>query len=151
MSMTLWVHVLEGRTLSKDNTDHYYLTKLSGELDELCKSLGFEGFYKFIDDTDFKSNLDVGFDEEDSESDSDDEVELDLDTGWSYGIDDMQWFEATAGLSVLRGLAGAIDTGALAELDADQRQELLQELGHCISLIEGPAQRGGKFHLAMVM
>jgi hypothetical protein len=157
MGMTLWIHTLEGRAMTKDSDDHSFMHRLQEELDALGVARGVGKISEFFDYTDMNYNMDDefgdGFDEgnDDEDEDSDEEPELDPETGYGYGIDDMQWFDASAGLKTLRSLRDAVAGGALGNLATEQRADLLWELDDCVQRLEGPAGRGGRFHLAVVM
>ncbi len=140
MGMTLWVHTLNGRTLRQDEDDHSYMNRLSNELDQVCTGSNLPKLSNFFDYTDLNCNM------------AEEEVRaIDPETGWAYGIDDMQWFDAAAGAHTLRSLEFAVAGGAIPTLDASAREELLWELGHAAGLVEAAAAQGGKFHLAVVM
>jgi hypothetical protein len=159
MGMTLWIHTLEGREMSKDSDDHSLMHRLQEELDALGLERGVGKFSEFFDYTDmnysmddeFGDEFDEGEDDGDDDDDSDEEPELDPETGYGYGIDDMQWFDASAGLKTLRSLREAVAQGALGDLADEQRADLLEELDDCTKRLEAPAERGGRFHLAVVM
>ena len=43
-----------------------------------------------------------------------------------------------------------VATVGLTGLDPDLRADLLEELDDCIAVLDGPASRAGKFHLAVI-
>jgi hypothetical protein len=99
------------------------------------------------------------FDDEDDEEGNDEteaaaedgnEPAVDPETGLGYGIDDMAWFDAAEGLESLKAMRGHVAAAGLTGLEPDQNADLLEELDDCISVLEGPASRGGKFHLAVI-
>ncbi len=152
MGMTLWIHTLEGRSLSKDSDDHSFMHRLSDRLDAVGVRIGLGKLSDYFDYTDLTHNLGDGFDEEfDGDDEEDSEPVLDSETGWVYGIDDMRWFDAAAGWRTIRGLHSAVEAGELSDLDDRERESLLWELDHCARILEEPAQRGAKFHLAVLM
>jgi hypothetical protein len=144
MGMTLWIQTREGREISNESDDHSLMHELSEQLDGACERLGLAPLSAFFDTTDLEFNA--------REDDFEDDVELDPETGCAYGIDDMQWFEAAAGLKTLQGLREHVASGAgIPDLDADSTGPLLEELDDCIAKLQGPATRGGKFNLPVVM
>ena len=145
MGMTIWMHTLEGRAYSKDSDDHGSMCRYSDELDALSEQLEVKKLSAFFDYSD--QELNSG---DDGDDDDEDEEGSDPETGLAYGIDDMQWFDAAEGFATLSALRAAVAAGSPAELSPDARARLLKELDHCVSRIKGPAQRGGKFHLAVV-
>ena len=145
MGMTIWMHTLEGRAYSKDSDDHSSMCRYSDELDALSEELKVKKLSAFFDYTDQELNS-----RDDADDDDEDELGADPETGLAYGIDDMQWFDAAEGFATLSALRAAVAAGSPAELSPEARARLLKELDHCVSRIKGPAQRGGKFHLAVV-
>jgi hypothetical protein len=147
MSMTLWIQTLEGRELGKESDDHSMMHEVSEQLDAVCEKLGVQPLSSFFDTTDIEyNNSDDDFDDES------DDPELDPETGYAYGIDDMQWFDAAAGLKTLQALRTHAASGAkIPDLDDESRALLLEELDDCIQKLTGPATRGGKFNLPVVM
>jgi hypothetical protein len=159
MGMTLWIHTVEDRTCSKDSDDHSLMHDFSEKLDVLCENAKLRKLSDFLDFTDLEYNYssagsaddeDDEDDEDDKDDEDDEEPKLDPETGFGYGIDDMDWFNASDGLATLTALRNHVNAGALEELTEDERDGLLEELADCISILEGPASRGGKFHLAVV-
>lgn len=144
MGMTLWIHVLEGREYSKDSDDHTLMYRHAGSLDALCEEAGVRKLSEFFDFTD----LEYSYAEEDD--DSGEEPPVDPETGLGYGIEDMTWFEATEGQSSIQVLREKIAMGSVPALSSDQRNDLLEELDDCIALLEGPASRSARFHLAVI-
>jgi hypothetical protein len=142
MGTTLWIHTLEGREMSKDSDDHSLMYDHADGLDALCAKLGVTALSSYFDSTDLEMNMDDGFDGDGEE---------DPETGYAYGIDDMKWFDAAAGLSTLKALRTGIAAGGLPDLDGEERPQLLEELDDCIARLEGTAARGGKFNLPLVM
>jgi hypothetical protein len=142
MSTTIWIHTLEGRNYSKDSEDHSLMNRYSDPLDALCDSAGVGKLSDFMDYTD----LEYSYPEEEEEE----EAVIDPETGVGYGIDDMEWFDAAAGLLTLKTLRGQVAAAGIPGPNADQTVWLVEELDHCIALLEGPAARGGKFHLAII-
>lgn len=142
MGMTWRLHVLNGRVIESDGSDCSWMYRLSGYLDGCCRKLHLPPLTSFQDHTDLEANL----------SEDDGEAEPDAETGWSYGIDDMQWFEAADGLRVLEGVADHLDgLEAIPGIPAGRQDELFEELNGCIKLLEPAAENGGKFHLAVLM
>lgn len=146
MGMTLWIHTLEGRDYSKESDDHSLMHRLSDELDALCTSANIRQLTDYFDYTD----LEYSYGGDDLENDGDTETLLDPETGLAYGIDDMRWFDAADGLATLAILRDRVNAGALANLTKDETEYLLEELTNCISILQGPASRSGKFHLSVV-
>ncbi len=147
MGMTLWIHTLEDRNYSKDSDDHSLMYDFSEKFDALCESARVHKLSDFLDFTDLEYN----YGGEDSADDEDDEEsDIDPETGLGYGIDDMCWFDASDGLATLTALHDHINAGALEDLTEEERDGLLEELADCISILQGPASRGGKFHLTVV-
>jgi hypothetical protein len=141
MGMTLWLHVLHGRTIESLETDYSSLWQSSEGLDALCTRLGSPLFSGFFDHTDIKYNL----------ADGPEDADTDPETGWAYGIDDMDWFDIKDGLATLRALelylAG--DSEAL-HLKRGQLEALLEELREVCTKLETTAS-GARFHLELVM
>lgn len=159
MGMTLWIHTLEGRSMSKDSDDHSLMHRFSDDLDAVSAAKGLAPLSSFFDYTDLNLNMGDEFDEEDDdggsagdESDDDEEdPKEDPETGLAYGIDDMQWHDAAQGLQTVRALRDAISSGAIEKLKASQRSGLVEELESCISILEATSKNAGKFHLAVIM
>lgn len=145
MGMTLWLHTLEDRNYSKDSDDYSLLYRFSEKLDALCENAGVHKLSDYFDFTD----LEHEFSQDDLEDD-DDEPALDPETGWAYGIDDMNWFDAAEGSATLTILRDGIAADALEGLAEDEKQGLLEELTDCLAILQGPAARSGKFHLSVV-
>ena len=143
MGMTLWIHTLEDRDYSKDSDDHSLMNRYSDALDTVCGSVGVRKLTEFVDYTDQQFNYD-------DFNDGDEEVELDPETELAYGIDDMTWFDAAEGLASFQAVRAQIASSGLDGLDAEAMEQLLDELDDCISVLEVPASRGGKFHLTLV-
>ena len=158
MGMTLWIHTLEERNYSKDSDDHSLMNRHSDELDAVCEAAGVRKLNEFMDFTDLEFNMDAFDDEDDEEGDDETaagaedsgEAAADPETGLGYGIDDMAWFDAAEGLVSLNAMRGHVATAGLAGLKPDQIADLLEELDDCIAVLEGPASRAGKFHLAVI-
>lgn len=142
MGMTLWIHTLEGRNMSKESDDHSKMHKFIDLLDELCTSLHVEKLSSFLDMTDLKFDMAGDFDEE---------PEVDPETGYAYGIDDMKWFDAAVGLKTFQSLRSHLADTEISPLDETNKAILLEELDDCIENLIGPATRGGKFNLPVVM
>ena len=69
MGMTLWIHTLVGRNMSRESDDHILMHDLAEELDLACDSLGQPRLSSFFDTTDFEYNMadefgDEAFDED---------------------------------------------------------------------------------------
>lgn len=144
MGMTLWIHTLEGRDMSRESDDHSIMHDLADDLDAICRTLKVAELSSFFDSTDLELNMS-------EEEDEDDDPEIDPETGWAYGIDDMQWFDAASGLESLSALRSHVETDATPLFEEDTKSMLLEELDDCIQKLRGPAQTGGKFHLAVIM
>lgn len=159
MSMTLWLHTLQGRDMSRESDDHTLMHDLGEDLDRLCERLGVAPLSSFYDRTDLDYNFaerpkkqpalagDDAFDEDEEQG------PLDPETGYAYGIDDMQWFDAAAGLASLEALREEIEDsdGQQLHLDEEAQDLLLEELDDCIDRLREPAGSGGRFHLAVLM
>jgi hypothetical protein len=146
MGMTLWLHTLEDREFSKESDDHSLMHEHSDSLDELCDVGKVRKLSDFFDFTDIEYNLGDDFDD-----DADDlEMAIDPETGYGYGIDDMQWFAADEGLATLQKLREQVAAAAMTELDVDDRHAMLEELDDCLKRLAVTAERGGKFHLAVI-
>lgn len=145
MSMTLWIQTLEDRDLSTDSEDHTLMYRLSDDLDSLCGKLGVAKISSFFDCAD----LEICMREDDDETCED--PEIDSETENSYGIDDMVWFDASAGLATFQTLRTSIAENELSNLDEENKTWLLEELDDCITKLKGPSKRGGKFNLPIIM
>ena len=145
MAMTLWIHTLEDREYSKDSEDHSLMNRHADALDALCEDVGVRKLSEFMDYTEQEFEYDDFEDEDDSG-----EQELDPETELAYGIDDMTWFDAAEGLITLQALRDGVAAQGLPGLDEDEALELIAELDDCIAVLDGPASRGGKFHLSLV-
>ena len=152
MGMTLWIHTLEDRNFSRESDDHSLMNRHSDALDAICESAGVRKLSDCMDFTDLELNLGDFEDEEEDQEEEDDgaETEVDPETGLQYGIDDMAWFDAAEGLLALTAMRSQVATAGLAGLPHDDSADLLDELDDCIAVLEGPAARGGKFHLSVV-
>lgn len=145
MSMTYWLHTLDGRNMSDDSDDYSLLLQWVDELDLACQQLGVPLLSSFADSTDLEYCL-AEDDDEESESESDPDPE----TGYGYGIDDQQWFAVADGLACLTALRQHVADGWKPDLDEGDRVWLLEDLDGCIARLQAmPA--GGKFHLAVIM
>lgn len=156
MGMTLWIHTLEDREYSKDSDDHSLMHDLADQLDTVCEELNVQKITEFFDYTDMEYSYNEEFNEnkDDDDDEEEDEVEydgeLDPETDLEYGIDDMQWFDATRGLATLTALREHIKANSLNGLSDDEENDLLDELEDCITKLEETAPRAGKFHLSVV-
>lgn len=164
MGMTLWIHILEGRAMSKDNDDHSQMHRYAEQLDALCAEQGLANLSSFFDYTDLNYSMGDEFGDIDEDGDEidddgadfdpdeeDAEPVLDPETGLGYGIDDMQWFDALAGLQVMTRLYQILSASPMLGLTPTQRAHLLEELSHCMAVLDAPARRGARFHLAVIM
>ena len=147
MGMTLWIHTLENREYAKDSDDHSLMNLHIEALDALCDELGVRKLTEFMDYTGLEYSY--GEFDEDEEEDAAD-PEIDPETDLAYGIDDMTWFDAAEGLAALQALRHAVAGGRLGEVTADETERLIEELDDCIAVVDGPASRGGRFHLTIV-
>ena len=154
MGMTLWVHILNGRKIESDQSDHSWMHRLQQSLDALCEGDGVEKISSFFDYTDLEHNMYDVDDDDTDESDpdgGDKERELDPETGWEWGIDDMQWFPATSGLATLRKLEVRIaEAETVGDLPGDRKSELIEEVRDCIAKLEPAAKLGQQFHFTVV-
>lgn len=141
MGMTLWIHTLQGREMSDNSDDHSVTYRLADQLDAICEEIGIPKLSSFFDSTDLELNM---------SDDVDDEQEPDPETGYAYGIDDMQWFDAAEGLSVIRKLRAHLESSTL-EVDEEEKSMLIEELDDFIAQLEVPASNGGKFNLPILM
>ena len=146
MGMTLWIHTLNDRDFSKDSDDHSLMHEHADALDVVCEAAGARKLSDFFDFTDLEYNYADDEDDETGESD----VAEDPETGYSYGIDDMQWFAADEGLALLRAIRGQVADAGLEGLDDDEAGILLEELDDCIQVLEDTAARQGRFNLAVI-
>lgn len=144
MGMTIWIHTLEGRNYSQDSDDHSLMCRHLEAIDEVCQQIGVKSLGELMDYTDQEYNYDEFGDEDDED------VALDPETGLAYGIDDMTWFDAQEGLSSFKALKNTVASSGIADLDADEVVELIEELDNCISILEKSAAQAGKFHLSLV-
>jgi hypothetical protein len=140
MGMTYWIHTLLGRSMSQDSDDHSMMHYLSDELDTACDILGVPALSSFADFTDLEYCL----------SAEDDEDEPDAETGYPYGIDQMDWHDPAAGLQCMEALRQHVGDGWNDELEAVEREMLIEELDDCIATLKA-LPGGGKFHLAVIM
>lgn len=143
MGMTLWIQTLEDRDYAQDSDDYSLLYRYTEPLDALCATLGMMPLSSFFDDSDLLFNFTEPDDEEDAS-------ELDPETGLGYGINDMAWFDAAAGLATLRALRQHLATVTLPDIPVDDRADLLEELDSSIQRLEAAAQRNARFHLALI-
>lgn len=146
MGMTLWIHTLENREYSKDSDDHSLMNLHIETLDTLCDELGVRKLTDFFDYTEQEH----AYGEFDEDDDNEAEPEIDPETDLAYGIDDMTWFDAAEGLTALLALRDAVVDGRLDDITADETERLIEELDDCIAVVDGPASRGGRFHLTIV-
>jgi hypothetical protein len=151
MGMTLQIHILDDGGLSTDSDDHSLMHAWADELDGLCAELGVEKLSAYFDTTDLDYKLAQEVDEGgDAEAKADQPI--DPVTGAPYGIDDMRWFDAEAGLVTLTALREALEEDdSLLETEPDENDELLAEIDDCIQVLEEAAADGSKFHLAVMM
>ena len=143
MGMTLWIQTLEDRDYAQDSDDYSLLYRYTEPLDALCATLGMMPLSSFFDDSDLLFNFTEPDDEEDAS-------ELDPETGLGYGIDDMAWFDAAAGLATLCALRQHLATVALPDIPVDDQADLLEELDSGIQRLEAATQRKARFHLALI-
>ena len=156
MGMTLWIHTLEDRNYSKDSDDHSLMNRHRDALDALCEDAGVRKLSDFVDYTDQEYNFsDFDDDDDPAEDDPEDDdayadPEFDPETDLPYGIDDMTWYSAAEGLASLRAVRDTLEGEGLEGADAEEVDGLKEEIDDCISVLEGPASRGGKFPLALI-
>lgn len=144
MGMTVWMHVLNGRKVEVYQNDCSWMQRLADTLDKWCERHGVAKLSSFFDYTDLKASLE--------EPDGEEEPATDPETGSSYGIDDMQWFEAASGLRTLEKLTEVLGGGEPCRgLPADRRGELFEELQYCIRHLQPAAKQQKKFHFAALM
>jgi hypothetical protein len=157
MGMTLWIHTLQDRDMSHESDDHSLMHDLADEVDVICERLGVAKLSGFFDSTDLQYNQGDGEPEgEDLDDEPEDEAEpvIDPETGYAYGIDEMQWFDAVAGLATLEALRDEIEAASASgepEFGEEEQDLLLDEIDDCIARLREPAANGGRFHLALVM
>jgi hypothetical protein len=152
MGMTLWIHTLEGRNYSKESDDHSLMHRHSDALDAVCEAAGVRKLNEFMDFTDLEFNYEDEFEGEDDDEGGEEgsDAPANAETGLAYGIDDMAWFDAAQGLVSMKAMRDHVASAGLAGLDPDQGADLLEELDDCIAVLDGPASRAGKFHLAVI-
>ncbi|MBB5019595.1 hypothetical protein HNQ59_002897 [Chitinivorax tropicus] len=142
MSMTFWIQTLENGQFNEDSDDDSLMFDYCDDLDELCDELGVAKLSSFSDQTDMEYNLADDFsDEEDDEPDDDD----------GYQVDDMEWFDADAGLLTLKALHDHLQSHPQDWLAASQQRMLLDELSDCIDVLDNLSGANGKFHLAVIL
>jgi hypothetical protein len=154
MSMTLWLHTLQGREMTRESDDHTLMHELAEELDALCVRLGVAKLSSFYDLTDMEYNYAGRGGPGERADDDDEEVStLDPETGYAYGIDDMRWFDAAVGLQALQALHEEItaDGGFELHLSEEEFDVLLDEIEDCIVQLRQAAGQQGRFHLAVLM
>lgn len=149
MGMTLWIQVLEGREYFQNSDDHTLMHQYSEALDQICEAAHLSKLSDYFDFADLTYSYSEDCDEA-GEAEDDGNPQLDPETGLGYGIDDMQWFDAAAGYHCLQVLADLVQGGALPELSTNHREQLIEELADCLSILEAPATRGARFHLAVI-
>jgi len=142
MGMTLWIHTLQGRNMSKESDDHSMMNEYAEALDKVCKQLGVPLLSSFFDTTDLEYNF------SDDEDDELEEPQIDPETELAYGIDDMKWFDAANGIRTLSALRSHVKDKGQPRLDDEERQMLIEELDDCLAKLE--MARSGKFHLAVI-
>lgn len=147
MGMTYWLHTLNGRVMSKDDEDHSLMHRFSDELDLACDELKIPRLSSFSDFTDLELNLA----DEDMDEDDEEETVPDPETGYAYGIDDMQWFDLTSGLSCLESLRDHVAAGWNSGFDEETRSYLLDELDDCVAKLRSAPAGSDRFHLAVIM
>jgi hypothetical protein len=144
MGMTLLIQTLEGRSFLSDSDDHTMMCDFTDELDGICEQLDVQKLSEFYDFTESERNYEEQSDDEESE------IDLDPETNLPYGIDDMQWTDAKDGLITLKALHAYASENQIDEIEEDEKDDLLDEIDDCISILEETASRNGQFHLAMV-
>jgi hypothetical protein len=143
MGLRLWTQTLIGRNVARETSDHVMLHDFAEELDALCEELNVATVSSFFDFTVFHHQLSANPDQE---------PDYDRETGWPYGIDQMQWHDANAGLAAVNTLEKHLRAHADAmDLTSEERAELLNELNASARLLKPVAAAGGKFHFAVVM
>jgi hypothetical protein len=145
MGMTYWLQTLNGRDMSRDEEDHSIMHQLSDELDAACDELKIPRLSSFADFTDLKLNM------SDEDMDNENENTVDPETGCGYGIDDMQWFNLSSGLSCLQSLRSYIASGWNPKLAVETRGALVEEIDDCIVKLQSAPAGTEKFHLAVIM
>jgi hypothetical protein len=145
MSMTFWIHILNGRKIEENQNDLSALYKASESLDVLCEDLGVEKVSTFADYTDAQFNVAAEFGE------AEEEERTDPETGWPYGIDDMTWHDVATGLKSFEAIQTRLkkDAGLPAPI-SKAKKRILEDLHACIAPMK-KAPKGCKFHLAVVM
>lgn len=131
--------------MSKESDDHPMMYRLSEELDVECDKLGVPRLSSFCDFTD----LEFCMNEDDDESE--DELIPDEETGYGYGIDDMQWFAISSGISCIEALRKHVTDGWNPALNEDDRAFLIEEFDDCIVQLKSAPTETCKFHLAVIM
>jgi hypothetical protein len=146
MGMTLWIHTLQGRSMTTESDDHSLMYAHADTLDTLCRQLGVAALSSFFDMTD----LAYAFPDDDDEQEggNTEGSPLDPETGLEYGIDDMKWFDSSEGIASLTALRSHIEAKGVGRLSDDDKRHLVEEIDDCLEKLE--AARSGKFHLAVV-
>ncbi|WP_137938296.1 hypothetical protein [Chitinivorax sp. B] len=145
MSMTFWIQTLENGHCSEDSDNHSLMFDYCDDLDELCDELGVAKLSSFTDETDVEYNMadDFGDDDDDDSSDDDDDK--------GYSVEDMEWFDAEAGLATLKALHIHLQDHREEWLPPTQQRMLVEELANCVDVLESVIPHSGKFHLAVIM
>lgn len=138
MTTTLRIETLEGDDFLQHDDDHDLMHLYVDTLDEVCDEEEVRRLSDFFD-----AGGGPG-----PEGDSDDE-EPD-DDGDGRSVADMAWYEAGEGRTTLQTLRERLAGSELPGVDADDREALLEELDHCLRVVEPLVQPGGEFHLAVV-
>jgi hypothetical protein len=149
--MTYWINTLNDRVMSKDDEDHPFMHQLSDELDAACANLKTPKLSSFVDFTDLEFNMSEDDEDDEGDEGDEDEAAMDPETGCGYGIDDMQWFDVSAGLKCLQALRDHVQAEWKPDLEAEIRTQLLEELEDCLAKLQTAPAGTTKFHLAVVM
>lgn len=133
MGTTLWV-LGQSDPGRGDDYDHSAMFDASDLLDRLCDQLHVPRLSGFFDWTDFNANL--------GDSEFPDEATASA---------RLAWHDPSAALPTLRALIGHLATHPDAFGDADDVEQLGEELEDCLGKIEDLAARREPFHFCVVM
>jgi len=146
MSMTLWIHLRDGDSMTEESGDYSTLYRFADDLGALCRRLGTAELSSFFDMTGFI--CDPGSDITGNLCNSDGEEESEE---CSYGIDDMEWFAASAGLETMRALKNHLSAVPAESIGDMKCAAVIEELDELIRQLQESAARDGNFNLAVIM
>ena len=144
MSAVLRLATLDQRHFQLHSTVLQQLAEHLQGLDTLCRALGVTPLSQFVDLTalEFQEAAQLLDGEETTPA------PLDPETGLAWGIEDMDWYPISTGMTTLEALSGHLQRNRSREISGANHRQLLDSLTFCETCLRPLETEGGQFHLA---